>query len=93
MIELISPVGHPRVQAQAERRRLDTPVGRRVGFIWNQYPATRNFWPRLERALEDLCQPSLVQRAYKTNTWSPLDKASFREIASAVDYLVVGVGA
>jgi len=93
VIELISPVGHPRVQAQAERRRLDTPVGRRVGFIWNQYPATRNFWPRLERALEDLCQPSLVQRAYKTNTWSPLDKASFREIASAVDYLVVGVGA
>ena len=93
MIELISPVGHPRVQAQAERRRLDTPVGRRVGFIWNQYPATRNFWPRLERALEDLCRPSLVQRAYKTNTWSPLDKASFREIASAVDYLVVGVGA
>ena len=93
VIELISPVGHPRVQAEANRRFLDTPVGRRVGFIWNQYQATRHFWPRLERALEDLCRSSTVQRAYKANTWSPLDKASFGEISSAVDYLVVGVGA
>ena len=36
MIELVSPIGYPRVEAQAERRALDTPVGRRVGFIWNQ---------------------------------------------------------
>ena len=93
MIELISPVGHPRIQAQANRRSLDTPVGRGVGFIWNQYQATRNFWPRLERALEELCKPSLVKRAYKANTWSPLEKTKFKEIAGAVDYLVVGVGA
>jgi hypothetical protein len=93
MLELIDPVGRPRVQAQAARRTLDTPLGRRVGFIYNQYPATRGFWPRLERALEELAKPAHIERAYKANTWSPLDPAKFRQIADAVDYLVVGVGA
>jgi hypothetical protein len=93
VIELISPVGHPRVEAQAQRRSLDTPVGRRMGIIWNQYQATRQFWPRLERALEEVCKPSSVERAYKSNTWMPLDKAKFSELAGAVDYLVIGVGA
>ena len=93
MIELISPVGYPRVQDQAERRSLDTLAGRRVGFIWNQYQATRQFWPRFERALEDLANPSSVQRAYKSNTWMPLETARFGELAASVDYVVVGVGA
>jgi hypothetical protein len=93
MIELVSPVGHPRVEAQAARKRLDSPVGRRVGFIWNQYQTTRNFWPRLERAVETLCKPPAVERAYKSNTWMPLERDRFGEVASQVDYLVVGVGA
>ena len=93
MIELVSPEGHPRIEAQAARRALDTPIGKRVGFIWNQYPVTRNFWPRLERAIESLCKPPSVQRAYKSNTWTPLEKPKFEEIAASVDYLVVGVGA
>lgn len=93
MLELIDPVGYPRVQAQAERRVLDTPVGRRVGFIWNQYPVTRGFWPKLERALEDICAPSQIEREYKKNTWAPLEAARFKNIADKVDYIVVGVGA
>ena len=93
MIELVSPVGYPRIEAQAERRALDTPIGKRVGFIWNQYPVTRNFWPRLERAVESQCAPPSVERAYKHNTWTPLEKPKFEEIAAVVDYLVVGVGA
>ncbi len=93
MIELISPVGHPRIEAQAQRRPLATPVGRRVGFIWNQYQTTSNFWPRFEGALEALCKPPKVERAYKSNTWTPLDQARFEELAAAVDYLVIGVGA
>ena len=93
MIELISPVGYPRVEAQAERRALDTPIGRRVGFIWNQYPATKGFWPRLEHALEDLTKPVSVERAYKSNTWMPIEKARFAELSKSVDYLVIGVGA
>ena len=93
MLELINPVGIPRTEAQAARRTLDTPVGRRVGFIWNQYPATVGFWSRFERALEELCKPAGVERAYKMNTWAPLEAAKFKQIADAVDYLVVGVGA
>lgn len=93
MIELISPVGHPRIEAQAQRRRLDTPVGKRLGYIWNQYQTTRNFWPRLEAAVDAVCRPPSVQRAYKSNTWTPLEKEKFGELAAAVDYLVIGVGA
>lgn len=93
MIELISPVGYPRVEEQARRRALDTPVGRRLGYIWNQYQTTRNFWPRLERAVELLCKPPEVHRAYKSNTWMPLESGQFSELAASVDYLVIGVGA
>ena len=93
MIELISPLGHPRVEAQAVRKQLATLEGRRVGFIWNQYPATRHFWPHLERAVEELCKPASMQRAYKSNTWTPLEPAQFGTLAAEVDYLVVGVGA
>ena len=93
MIELVSPLGYPRTEVQAERRALDTPVGKRVGFIWNQYSVTQNFWPRMERALEKLTEASKVTRAYKTNTWTPLDKPKFDALAAEVDYLVVGVGA
>jgi len=93
VIELISPVGYPRVEAQVERRALDTPIGRRVGFIWNQYPATKGFWPRLEHALEDLAKPVSVERAYKSNTWMPIEKTRFAELSKSVDYLVIGVGA
>ena len=93
MIELVSPLGYPRVEVQAERRTLESPVGRRVGFIWNQYQATRQFWPRLERALEELCRPAALERAYKSNTWMPLEPAKFSALADRVDYMVVGVGA
>ena len=93
MIELISPVGFPRLEQQAARKRLGTPVGRRVGFIWNQYQTTHNFWPRLERAVEAACKPAAVARAYKANTWTPLGAAQFGELAAAADYLVIGVGA
>ena len=93
MIELISPLGYPKIEEQAERKRLGTAVGRRLGFIWNQYQTTRNFWPRLERAVENVCSPQEVKRAYKENTWTPLDKARFADLIATVDCLVVGVGA
>ena len=93
MLELVDPVGRPRVQSQAQRRALDSTTGKRVGFIWNQYPVTRGFWPHLERELEGLCKPVKVERAYKNNTWAPLEADKFKQIAESVDYLVVGVGA
>ena len=93
MLELVSPLGYPRVEAQAARRALDSAIGRRVGFIWNQYPATREFWPRFERAFEETAAPASLARAYKSNTWMPLEAARFSELAASVDYLVIGVGA
>ena len=93
MLELVSPVGYPRIETQAQRRSLETPVGRRIGFIWNQYPVTKEFWQRFENAFEELSKPLSVERAYKSNTWAPLDSKTFRQVAAAVDYFIVGVGA
>jgi hypothetical protein len=86
-------LGHPKIEEQAARTRLGTVAGQRIGFVWNQYQTTRNFWPRLERAVEVVCKPRSVRRAYKENTRTPLEKARFAELTAAVDFLVVGVGA
>jgi hypothetical protein len=86
-------LGHPRQEREAERRPLETPFGKRMGFIWNQYQTTHNFWPRFERAFEALSRPQSVERAYKSNTWTPLDPAQFAGLSASVDYLIVGVGA
>ena len=93
MIELISPIGLPPARAQVQAKGLSDPAGRRVGFIWNQYQTTRGFWPHLERAVQALCKPASVERAYKPNTWMPLDKERMSALCAQVDYLVIGVGA
>ena len=90
---VVSPVGYARIEQQVARRHLGGLAGRSVGFLWNQYPTTQGFWMQLEQAIEALGKPPAVQRAYKKNTWMPLDKERFSELASQVDYLVVGVGA
>jgi hypothetical protein len=93
MIELISPRGRAPEAARTTGKRLDTVAGKRVGFIWNQYPATRGFWPHLEREIEAQAGAGRVARAYKSNTWMPLEAPRFSELATAVDCLVIGVGA
>ena len=93
MIELVSPLGHTRVEEHAQRKPLGTPIGRRLGFIWNQYQTTKVFWPLLERAVEDICRPASVERAYKSNTWTPLERERFGDLAAGADCLVIGVGA
>ena len=93
MIELVSPLGRVPEAAHNTCKRLDTIAGKRVGFIWNQYPATRGFWPHLEREIEAQARAGRVERAYKSNTWMPLEAPRFSELATAVDCLVIGVGA
>lgn len=93
MIELISPRGRAPEAARTTRKRLDTLAGKRLGFIWNQYPATRGFWPHLEREIEAQAGAGRVERAYKSNTWMPLEPSRFSELATEVDCLVIGVGA
>jgi hypothetical protein len=93
MIELISPRGRVPEAARTTRRRLDTVAGKRVGFIWNQYPATRGFWPHLEREIEAQAGAGRVVRAYKSNTWMPIEAPRFSDLLTEVDCLVIGVGA
>jgi hypothetical protein len=90
---VISPLGRPRSEAQAERKQLGSARGRKAGFIWNQYPTTADFWARLEKEIELAGGAPVVEREYKKNTWMPLEKARFTELTAQVDYLVIGVGA
>ena len=90
---VVSPVGRARVEARAARKKLGSAVGRSVGFLWNQYPTTKDFWGQFEMAMQTLGKSPVVQRTYKKNTWMPLEKKQFGELASQVDYLVIGVGA
>ena len=90
---IVSPLGQARVESHAERKHLGSAVGRSVGFLWNQYPTTKDFWEQFEKSMALAGKPPTVLRAYKKNTWMPLEKNQFSELTSQVDYLVVGVGA
>ena len=93
MFELISPIGLPPARSRVKAKRMPELVGRRVGFIWNQYQTTRGFWPHLERVVESVCKPASVERAYKANTWMPLEQENLSQLCGRADYLVIGVGA
>ena len=67
--------------------------GCKAGFIWNQYPTTRDFWACLEKEIALAGRAPGVEREYKKNTWMPLEKTRFTELSAQVDYLVIGVGA
>jgi hypothetical protein len=43
--------------------------------------------------VEALGKPAAVERAYKANTWMPLDPERMNALCAEVDYLVIGVGA
>ncbi len=90
---VVSPLGEARSEPHAEKKHLGSAIGRKAGFIWNQYPTTKDFWEQFENAITLLGKPPEVQRVYKKNTWMPLEKDRFIELTAQVDYLVVGVGA
>jgi hypothetical protein len=43
--------------------------------------------------VESVCKPASVERAYKANTWMPLEQEDLSQLCGRADYLVIGVGA
>jgi hypothetical protein len=81
------------VPPQGKRlRRLETLAGARMGLVWSQHASSEKFWPVFERVVEAALHPSEVHRLYKDSTWNVATPRQVAELASEVDFVLVGVG-
>lgn len=72
---------------------LDSLTGKRVGLLWGRHAASIKFWPVLEQVIEEMYEPAEIYRLYKDSTWNPAPMAQIEELASKIDYAIIGVGA
>jgi murein L,D-transpeptidase YcbB/YkuD len=73
-------------------RRLETFKGARMGLLWSQHASSEKFWPVFERVAEAELHPAEVQRLYKDSTWNVATPTQIQELATRVDFALVGVG-
>ena len=73
-------------------RRLEALRGARMGLLWSQHASSEKFWPVLEQIAERELQPSQVHRLYKSSTWNVATPNQVEDLASRVDFVLVGVG-
>ena len=93
-LQVLDPVGDIAEPEDGKPRRLlEDLTGKRVGLLWGKHAASIEFWPVLERTLEEIYVPSEIHRAEKPSTWNPADPATIEELAKKIDYAVIGVGA
>lgn len=93
-MKVFDPIGEINPAPQGKRRRsLETVVGRRVGFLWGRHAASVKFWPVLEDMIQTSFVPSEVYKVYKESTWNPVSADKLQDLASKIDYAIIGVGA
>ena len=73
-------------------RRLETVEGQRLGLLWSQHASSAQFWPVFEEVAEEVYSPSEVHRLYKSSAWNVAPPEQVKDLASKVDFVVVGVG-
>ena len=93
VIGVFNPVGEVAQSKSTQPVGLSDMEGKRVGFICNHHPAITELWAHLEKNFERDLRPSAVRRVAKNNISMPQPAAELAQLASAVDYIVVGVGA
>lgn len=98
---VLDPVGEVAKGSRKPLKRVDRLGGKRVGFIWGMHELSIKFWPVLEDAMS-VYEPLEVHKMHKNdktdgrakgNTWIPAPLSVIEDIASKVDYAVLGVGA
>ena len=92
-IEVFNPVGEVAPAATARAVMLDRVRRRSAGLVCNHHPAIEELWAQLESGIERDWQPSGMHRIAKANISMPQPAAELARLASAVDYVLVGVGA
>ena len=93
VIGVYNPVGEVAEIASAQVATLHALHGKSVGFVCNHHPAIIELWTQLEKSIERDFRPSAVRRVAKANISMPQPPAQLAQLASEVDYALVGVGA
>jgi hypothetical protein len=92
-IELFDPVGEVETLQRQTERTLQTLVGKKAGYVFNQHVSALVFWKALESEIEKTLKPARVLRINKSNTWAPAPRADANRLLQETDYALVGVGA
>ncbi len=74
-------------------RAIQSLEGKRVGLLWGRHAASMKFWPVLEDVVVAKFTPSEAVRLYKKSTWNPAPLPDVEELATKIDYALIGVGA
>lgn len=93
VIGVYNPVGEIAEIAAVQTTSLKDLHGKSVGFVCNHHPAITELWAQLEKSIERDFAPQAVRRVAKANISMPQPPAQLAQLASEVDYAVVGVGA
>ena len=97
-LTILSPLGEIETPPQRSKSGptlapLASLEGARMGLLWNQHASTVVFWPVLDAVAAKSFRVRDVQRVNKISTWNPASPETIEELASKVDYVLVGVGA
>ena len=92
-IAIYNPVGDIAEIAAVQTTTLSDLQGKAVGFVCNHHPASTELWSQLEQSIERDFAPRTVRRVAKPNISMPQPQAQLAQLASEVDYAIVGVGA
>lgn len=83
------------INKPAERkpmRRVQSLHGKRVGLLWGRHVASTKFWPVFEEVAIKKFSAEPV-RLYKNSSWNPAPLPDLEDLASKIDYALIGVGA
>jgi hypothetical protein len=74
-------------------RGIQSLEGKKVGLLWGRHAASMKFWPVFEEVVVAKFKPSEAVRLYKKSTWNPAPLPDVEELATRIDYALIGVGA
>ena len=87
------PVAEIAVTEAKPLRPVETLRAGRMGLVYSGHGSTVKFWPVFEETLQAMYEPAAVHKFYKHSTWNPAPMSDMEELASKIDYAVIGVGA
>lgn len=92
-IAVYNPVGEVAEIASMQSTTLSNLQGKSIGLVFNHHPAVTALWAQLESLIERDFVPPAMRRIAKENISMPQPPAQLTQLASEVQYAVVGVGA
>ena len=90
---VFDPVAEIAVTEAKPLRPVETLRAGRMGLVYSGHGSTVKFWPVFEETLQAMYEPAVVHKFYKHSTWNPAPMSDMEELASKIDYAVIGVGA